>query len=139
VLQSEAASGTTTVGNVVTKSADWKSDPYHPNWKNEPGPKSVGADVTKGVIKASETIGRPVEAVIGNKKRLLRVDIEPNGKLQIQSGSGKESIVDFRPDLSKPLAPQINKAFKRLPKSSRDQLIKNAEKGLKRLQETGNM
>ncbi|BFM49949.1 hypothetical protein [Marinomonas sp. THO17] len=75
----------------------------------------------------------------GLKKRLLRVDIEPNGKLQIQSGSGKGSIVDFSPDLSKPLAPQINKAFKRLPKSSRDQLIKNAEKGLKRLQETGNM
>ncbi|WP_417440283.1 hemagglutinin repeat-containing protein [Idiomarina sp.] len=93
----------------------------------------------KGVIKASETIGRPVEAVIGNKKRLLRVDIEPNGKLQIQSGSGKKSIVDFRPDLSKPLAPQINKQFKRLPQSSRNQLIKNAEKGLKRLQDTGNM
>ncbi|MEZ9187582.1 hypothetical protein AB4158_26090, partial [Vibrio splendidus] len=31
----------------VTKSADWKSDLYHPNWKNEPGPKSVGADVVK--------------------------------------------------------------------------------------------
>ena len=94
---------------------------------------------TKGVIKASETIGQPVEAVIGGRKRLLRVDIEPNGKLQIQSGGGKDSIVDFRPDLSKPLAPQINAAFKRLPKSARDQLIRNAEKGLKRLQETGNM
>ena len=94
---------------------------------------------TKGVIKASETIGQPVEAVIGGRKRLLRVDIEPNGKLQIQSGGGKDSIVDFRPDLSKPLAPQINAFFKRLPKSARDQLIRNAEKGLKRLQETGNM
>ncbi len=94
---------------------------------------------TKGVIKASETIGQPVEAVIGGRKRLLRVDIEPNGKLQIQSGGGKDSIVDFRPDLSKPLAPQINATFKRLPKSARDQLIRNAEKGLKRLQETGNM
>jgi len=93
----------------------------------------------KGTIKSSETIGKPVEAVIGNRKRLLRVDIEPNGKLQIQSGAGKDSIVDFRPDLSKPLAPQINKAFKRLPKSSRDQLIKNAEKGLKKLQSSGNM
>ncbi|WP_353089401.1 VENN motif pre-toxin domain-containing protein, partial [Stenotrophomonas sepilia] len=94
---------------------------------------------TKGVIKASETIGQPVEAVIGGRKRLLRVDIEPNGKLQIQSGGGKDSIVDFRPDLSLPLAPQIDKAFKRLPQSARDQLVKNAEKGLRRLQETGNM
>ncbi|WP_369038399.1 hemagglutinin repeat-containing protein [Stenotrophomonas maltophilia] len=88
---------------------------------------------TKGVIKASETIGQPVEAVIGGRKRLLRVDIEPNGKLQIQSGGGKDSIVDFRPDLSLPLAPQIDKAFKRLPQSARDQLVKNAEKGLRRL------
>lgn len=94
---------------------------------------------TKGVIKSSETIGKPVEAVINGRKRLLRVDIEPNGKLQIQSGGGKDSIVDFRPDLSKPLGPQISQAFKRLPKSAIDQLIKNAEKGLKRLQETGNM
>ncbi|WP_053162413.1 RHS repeat protein [Pseudomonas brassicacearum] len=94
---------------------------------------------TKGTIKASETIGQQVEAVIGGRKRLLRVDIEPNGKLQIQSGGGKDSIVDFRPDLSKPLAPQIDKAFKRLPQSARDQLIRNAEKGLRRLQETGNM
>ncbi len=92
-----------------------------------------------GNIKASETIGKPVEAVINNRKRLLRVDIEPNGKLQIQSGGGKDSIVDFRPDLSKPLAPQINSQFKRLPKSARDQLIRNAEKGLKRLTETGNL
>lgn len=76
---------------------------------------------------------------INGRKRLLRVDIEPNGKLQIQSGGGKDSIVDFRPDLSKPLAPQIDKAFKRLPQSVRDELIRNAEKGLKRLQETGNM
>ncbi|PMV60461.1 adhesin, partial [Pseudomonas sp. GW123-5C08] len=94
---------------------------------------------SKGIIKASETIGQPIEAVIGGRKRLLRVDIEPNGKLQIQSGGGKDSIVDFRPDLSKPLAPQINQAFKRLPQSARDQLIRNAEKGLKRLQDTGNM
>ncbi|WP_185066944.1 DUF637 domain-containing protein, partial [Pseudomonas frederiksbergensis] len=100
------------------------------------GRSPVGA---KGIIKASETIGQPVEAVIGGRKRLLRVDIEPNGKLQIQSGGGKDSIVDFRPDLSKPLAPQINAAFKRLPQSARDQLVRNAEKGLKRLQETGNM
>ncbi|SFH27432.1 filamentous hemagglutinin N-terminal domain-containing protein [Pseudomonas sp. NFACC45] len=100
---------------------------------------SAGNGGTKGIIKASETIGQPVEAVIGGRKRLLRVDIEPNGKLQIQSGGGKDSIVDFRPDLSKPLAPQINTAFKRLPQSARDQLVKNAEKGLKRLQETGNM
>ena len=97
------------------------------------------AAAAKGVIKSSETIGRPVEAVIGNKKRLLRVDIEPNGKLQIQSGRGKNSVVDFRPDLTKPLAPQINKAFKHLPQSTRDQLIKNAEKGLKKLKDTGNM
>ena len=93
----------------------------------------------KGITKASETIGQPVEAVIGGRKRLLRVDIEPNGKLQIQSGGGKDSIVDFRPELSKPLAPQINTAFKRLPQSARDQLVKNAEKGLKRLQEAGNI
>lgn len=104
---------------------------------NREGEKSL-ENVT-GVIKASETIGQPVEAVINGRKRLLRVDIEPNGKLQIQSGGGKDSIVDFRPDLSKPLAPQIDKAFKRLPQSVRDQLIRNAEKGLKRLQETGNM
>ena len=105
------------------------------------GTQAAGTQATgaKGIIKASETIGQPVEAVIGGRKRLLRVDIEPNGKLQIQSGGGKESIVDFRPDLSKPLAPQINTAFKRLPQSARDQLIRNAEKGLKRLQETGNM
>lgn len=94
---------------------------------------------SKGKIKASETIGQPIEAVIGGRKRLLRVDIEPNGKLQIQSGGGKDSIVDFRPGLSKPLAPQINQAFKRLPQSARDQLIRNAEKGLKRLQDTGDM
>lgn len=94
---------------------------------------------SKGVIKSSETIGQPVEAVINGRKRLLRIDIEPNGKLQIQSGGGKDSIVDFRPDLSKPLAPQIDRAFKRLPQSARDQLIRNAEKGLKRLQDTGNM
>ncbi|AZD08258.1 Putative large exoprotein, ShlA/HecA/FhaA family [Pseudomonas chlororaphis] len=103
------------------------------------GGSNPGRGGAKGIIKASETIGQPVEAVIGGRKRLLRVDIEPNGKLQIQSGGGKESIVDFRPDLSKPLAPQINTAFKRLPQSARDQLIRNAEKGLKRLQETGNM
>ncbi len=100
---------------------------------------SSSSDGIKGDIKASETIGPAIEAVIGNRKRLLRVDIEPNGKLQIQSGSGKNSIVDFRPDLSKPLAPQINEAFKRQPKFIRDQLIKKAEKGLKRLQDTGNM
>lgn len=38
-----------------------------------------------------------------------------------------------------PLGPQINAAFKRQPKSVRDQLIKNAEKALKKLQDTGNM
>ncbi|WP_458752024.1 DUF637 domain-containing protein [Pseudomonas chlororaphis] len=103
------------------------------------GGSNPGRGGAKGIIKASETIGQPVEAVISGRKRLLRVDIEPNGKLQIQSGGGKDSIVDFRPDLSKPLAPQINTAFKRLPQSARDQLIRNAEKGLKRLQETGNM
>ncbi|WP_280325160.1 hypothetical protein [Pseudomonas sp. BN102] len=69
----------------------------------------------------------------------MRVDIEPNGKLQIQAGIGKNSIIDFRPDLSKPLAPQINSYFKRLPQSVRNELIKNAEKGLERLQKTGNM
>ncbi len=100
---------------------------------------SSSSDGIQGDIKASETIGPAIEAVIGNRKRLLRVDIEPNGKLQIQSGSGKNSIVDFRPDLSKPLAPQINEAFKHQPKFIRDQLIKKAEKGLKRLQDTGNM
>ncbi|KPX27430.1 hypothetical protein ALQ08_03733 [Pseudomonas syringae pv. delphinii] len=104
---------------------------------NREGEKSL--ENVKGVIKSSETIGQPVEAVINGRKRLLRVDIEPNGKLQIQSGGGKDSIVDFRPNLSKPLAPQIDKAFKRLPQSVRDQLIRNAEKGLKRLQETGNI
>ncbi|WP_236476648.1 DUF6861 domain-containing protein, partial [Pseudomonas syringae] len=106
-------------------------------YANREGEKNL--ENAKGIIKASETIGQPVEAVINGRKRLLRVDIEPNGKLQIQSGGGKDSIVDFRPDLSKPLAPQIDKAFKRLPQSVRDELIRNAEKGLKRLQETGNM
>ncbi|MBI6671448.1 hypothetical protein YA0637_07800 [Pseudomonas syringae] len=106
-------------------------------YSNREGEKNL--ENAKGIIKASETIGQPVEAVINGRKRLLRVDIEPNGKLQIQSGGGKDSIVDFRPDLSKPLAPQIDKAFKRLPQSVRDELIRNAEKGLKRLQETGNM
>ncbi|WP_312935804.1 hemagglutinin repeat-containing protein, partial [Pseudomonas sp.] len=109
-------------------------------WVHNEGPcDSRNSNGAKGSIKASETIGRPVEAVIGGRKRLLRVDIEPNGKLQIQSGSGKNSIVDFRPDLSMPLAPQIHQAFKRQPQSVRDQLVRNAEKGLKRLQETGNM
>lgn len=106
-------------------------------YSNREGEKNL--ENAKGIIKASETIGQPVEAVINGRKRLLRVDIEPNGKLQIQSGGGKDSIVDFRPDLSKPLAPQIDKAFKRLPQSVRDELIRTAEKGLKRLQETGNM
>jgi hypothetical protein len=71
--------------------------------------------VPKGVIKASETSGQPVEAVINGRKQLLRVDIEPNGTLQIQSGRGKSSIVDYRPDLSLPLGPQIEEYFQRLP------------------------
>jgi len=104
-----------------------------------PRSDSVSVSTNSGTIKASETIGQPVEAVINGRKRMLRVDIEPNGKLQIQSGGGKDSFVDFRPDLSLPLAPQIDKAFRRLPKSARDQLVRNAEKGLRRLQETGNM
>jgi len=99
--------------------------------------KAEGA--AKGIIKASETIGRPVEAVINGRKRLLRVDIEPNGKLQIQAGRGKGSALDFRPDLSQPLVPQINRVLKSLPQSVRDQLITNAEKGLARLRETGNL
>jgi RHS repeat-associated protein len=107
--------------------------------KKKESRRDVASDPSKGKIKASQTIGKPVEARIGNKKIVLRVDIEPNGKLQIQSGRGKGSLVDFRPDLSKPLAPQIDKAFKHLPKSARDELIKNAEKGLKILQDTGNM
>nr|WP_256660500.1 DUF637 domain-containing protein [Pseudomonas sp. GL93] len=142
------ASGSKNIsGGITTISDEMRADVYHPDWQKYVGgePRGVGADVVKGgsgpkgIIKASETIGQPVEAVIGGRKRLLRVDIEPNGKLQIQSGGGKDSIVDFRPDLSKPLAPQINAAFKRLPQSARDQLLRNAEKGLKRLQETGNM
>jgi filamentous hemagglutinin len=104
-----------------------------------PRSDSVSVSTNSGTIKASETIGQPVEAVINGRKRMLRVDIEPNGKLQIQSGGGKDSFVDFRPDLSLPLAPQIDKAFRRLPKSARDQFVRNAEKGLRRLQETGNM
>ncbi|XFC38205.1 hemagglutinin repeat-containing protein [Stenotrophomonas indicatrix] len=104
-----------------------------------PRSDSVSVSTNSGTIKASETIGQPVEAVINGRKRMLRVDIEPNGKLQIQSGGGKDSFVDFRPDLSLPLAPQIDKAFRRLPKSARDQLVRNAEKGLRRLQETGDM
>lgn len=108
-------------------------------WVHNSGPCEIGSAVTTGIIKSSETIGRPVEAMIGGRKRFLRVDIEPNGKLQIQSGTGKNSIVDFRPDLSQPLAPQIDSAFKRLPQSVRDQLIKNAEKGLAKLKETGNL
>ncbi|MGQ9424743.1 RHS repeat-associated core domain-containing protein [Gilvimarinus sp. F26214L] len=31
----------------VAKKADWKSDPDHPNWKKESGPKSIGSDVVK--------------------------------------------------------------------------------------------
>jgi hypothetical protein len=108
-------------------------------WVHNSGPCKVGGAAPTGVIRSSETIGQPVEAVIGGRKRLLRVDIEPNGKLQIQSGRGKESIVDFRPDLSQPLAPQIDSAFRRLPQSVRDQLTKNAEKGVARLKETGNL
>ncbi len=29
------------------KGAGWKADPYHPNWKKELGPKSIGSDVVK--------------------------------------------------------------------------------------------
>ncbi|WP_082555842.1 hemagglutinin repeat-containing protein [Pseudomonas sp. Root329] len=136
-------------GDAYVLTAEWLIDLAMGSVKSLAGKAySVAATSNKGKattgsragdIKASETIGRPVEAVINGKKSLLRVDIEPNGKLQIQSGGGKDSIVDFRPDLNLPLAPQINQEFKRLPQSARDQLIKNAEKGLKRLIETGNM
>ena len=91
-----------------------------------------------GEIKTSETIGKPIEFVFHGKKLNLRVDIEKSGKLQIQAGKGKDSIVDIRPDLSQPLAPQIRMAFKNyLQEPQMNQLIKNAEKGLKRLQDIG--
>jgi hypothetical protein len=93
--------------------------------------------VPKGVIKASETIGQPVQAVINGRKQLLRVDIEPNGKLQIQSGTGKSSIVDSRPDLSLPLGPQIDEYFKRLPQYARDQLKKMLRKAWRGCEKQG--
>ncbi len=100
---------------------------------------NVVGGATRGLLKASETVGRPVEAVIQGRKVRLRVDIELGGKLQIQAGRGKKSLVDFRPDLARPIGPQIDKAFKTIPQSAREQLKKNAQKGLDRLIETGNL
>jgi RHS repeat-associated protein len=37
----------------VPNTASWKSDPYHPNWKNFDGPKSVGADVVRNTLPAN--------------------------------------------------------------------------------------
>ena len=58
----------------------------------------------------SRTFGKPIETTIKGKKVQLRVDAEPiSNKIQIQAGHGKDSIVDIRIDISKPIAQQIPK------------------------------
>ncbi|MGY3777875.1 hypothetical protein [Isobaculum melis] len=80
----------------------------------------------------SKTFGKPIEATIGNKKHKLRVDAEPDGnKIQIQSGSGKNSPIDDRIRVDKITDKASieglidNSIKKKLSKGKLDELINN--------------
>ncbi|HMR80592.1 MAG TPA: hypothetical protein PKD61_36030, partial [Polyangiaceae bacterium] len=85
----------------------------------------------KPAMRTSQTIGQQVEARINNRKVKLRVDVEVDaGKIQIQSGRGKRSLVDVRIDPTRAIAPQIDEAFGNLPQSVRNTLTRNVERGV---------
>lgn len=46
----------------------------------------------RGLLKASETIGKPVEATSQGRKVHIRVGMEIGGKLQIQAGKEKDLL-----------------------------------------------
>ncbi|MBL1223678.1 hypothetical protein [Enterococcus sp. BWR-S5] len=50
----------------------------------------------------SKTFGKPIEGRVDGKKSKIRVDAEPDGdKIQIQTGHGKRSPLDYRIDVDK--------------------------------------
>jgi hypothetical protein len=75
------------------------------------GSSSTGdSKKTSGERITSKTFGRPIEVVIKNKKRLIRVDAEiDSNSVHIQSGSGKSSDIKFIIDDSKSISKQITK------------------------------
>lgn len=86
----------------------------------------------KGAYKrTSITIGEPIEISINGRKVNIRVDYEPDSdKIQIQSGKGKQSIIDYRINPSLPVEQQIPKQLN-LGKGKLPQLIGYLKKAVK--------
>jgi hypothetical protein len=93
------------------------------------------AKITKGignVRKTSQTFGQPIETIFGGKKVKLRVDAEPDGnKIQIQSGRGKNSVVDIRINPNLALEGQIPRNLRKsLTNAQYQDLLKNLQKAV---------